>query len=182
MDILNKIQQNSNVPTRCYNTAVTSDIIFKEIASINNIIYTKSSIDTDIYDHIDYYCKFDDKTFTIDIKSAKKFLNNDYDYTKLLEDWVWVELKNVNGYNGWLFGKANYIVLVFLSELWFINRHKLVTFIKNNVNMKYVTNKNDAMYNLYKRLRRNDLLTLIQLKDIKNHLNPKIFQKTLDNI
>jgi len=175
--ILDKIQQNPNVPNRCYNTAVTSDIIFQEIATNNSIIHTKSSIDTDMRDHIDYYCEYDNKKFTIDIKSAKKFLSDDYNYAKLLDDWIWIELKNVNGYNGWLFGKANYIVLVFLTELWFINRQELTKFIRNKVNMKYVMDKSEAMYNLYKRQYRNDLLTLIQLKDVKKELNPKIFQK-----
>jgi len=173
-NILNEIKNNINIPNRCYNTAEKSDIIFQKIAISNNMIIKKSSYNTDIFDHIDYYMTYNNKSFTVDIKSAKKFMEFNHSNGSILDEWIWVELKNVNGKNGWLYGKADYVVYVFLKELWFINRKRLINFINQKLIKEYVTDKKFAQYKLYKRLNRNDLLTLINLKDLKIALNPAI--------
>jgi len=184
LNILEKIEKNPNIPTRCFDTAEKSDFIFRKVAGLQGWNIKKSSDNVDMFDHIDYYVEIPDildkspYNISIDIKSAKKFMINPF--LTLENEWIWIEFKNVNGKEGWLYGKADYIVYVFLNELWFINRKKLITFIPTKLKDEYVDNKLHAHYKLYKRQNRNDLLTLINLGDIKNELNPKILKFDID--
>ena len=170
--ILDTVKNNEHVPLRCYNTAFTSDEIFNKFAKAKNILIEKTPDNIDIYDHIDYYITINNIKFSVDIKSAKKFL--EHQYTNLLNEWIWVELKSVIGRSGWLYGKADYIVYIFPDQIWFINRKKLVNFIEQKITKEHVTDKKDAKYKIYSRQNRLDEITLVKLEDVKNELKPNI--------
>jgi hypothetical protein len=184
LNILEKIEKNPNIPTRCFDTAEKSDFIFRKVADLQGWNIKKSSDSVDIFDHIDYWVEIpdflDNKPYNIsvDIKSAKKFMINPF--LILEHEWIWIEFKNVNGKEGWLYGKADYIVYVFLKEIWFINRKKLINFIPTKLKDEYVDDKIHAHYKLYKRQNRNDLLTLVNLGDIKYELYPNILKFDID--
>lgn len=174
VNILDQIKENKNIPARCYNTATKSDEIFINIATSNGIRITKTTNSVDIYDHIDYTCEYNDKFFTVDIKSSQRTLLFESNYKNIDNEWMWVELKNVNGYTGWLYGDADYVAYVFNEEVWFINRKKLISLVENRVEKVYVNDKSDAHYKLYSRNNRKDLLTLVNFGDIKRELTPYI--------
>lgn len=118
LNILEKIEKNPNIPTRCFDTAEKSDFIFRKVAGLQGWNIKKSSDNVDMFDHIDYYVEIPnilDKSpynISIDIKSAKKFMINPF--LILENEWIWIEFKNVNGKEGWLYGKADYIVHLFI--------------------------------------------------------------------
>jgi hypothetical protein len=172
-NILEQVKANKNVPERCYNTALSSDEIFRSIAKVRGMGIEKTSFEEDMYDHIDYYLTYKGIRFPIDIKSSKRTLTFSGDSKDLMEEWVWIELKNVAGRLGWLYGKAVYIAYIFNNSMWLINRQKLVDFIAKRVTKTFVS-KEEAGYKLYQRRDRKDVLTLVKLGDIMEDIQPVI--------
>jgi len=170
-ELLNGLQQSRYVPERCIATSEKSRLVFETIVSTRlTKQYTKTDLQEDIVDHIDYHINLRGTDVTVDIKSAKKFFDNEN--LNLDDEWIWVELKNVNGFAGWLYGKAHYVVYVFANELWFLNRKKLVDFVNRRVEKTFVVDKRDSCYKLYRRKNRLDVVTQIKLGDVRKELSP----------
>jgi hypothetical protein len=181
-NLIDNLKTNNYVRTDCIDTTLESKKCLLDICNQYNIKYEEANDRTDMYDHIDCFLSCNNMRFSIDYKSSKILLD---EKTNPLNEWVWIEFKNVRGDDGWIYGKADYIVWVLKNQLWFVNRKNLLQFtlrkLKEN-NNQHTDYKNDANYKWYKRFNRNDLITKISLLDIKNNLNPKIFRKALDNI
>jgi hypothetical protein len=126
-----------------------------------------SSIENDIHNHWDV--KISNKKY--DVKGLKKIKRSDISTNQF---WHWIEIKNVNGDLGWLYGEADYFAFE-LNEYWMvINRCVLQNFIKQNVIKEY-TNKNEP-YKLKKRNGRKDVITLVSSYDLWN-ISEKIIKK-----
>ena len=89
---------------------------------------TPSEKKDDIYKHIDVYWngKLDGKEYKnigFDVKGLRKSKRSDL----LPDDTIeWIELKNVQGYDGWIYGKADYIAFECLNDWIVISRKKLI--------------------------------------------------------
>lgn len=97
-----------------------------------------------------------------DVKSMKRYRRSDPHPTDRLH---YVELRNVHGKLGWLYGKADYIV--FETRSWWIcvNRAKLAEFIEGVIWGEETTEKPEP-YKLYRREGRQDLMTVIPTVDL----------------
>mgnify|MGYP003650499442 FL=1 len=113
----------------------------------------KSSRDEDIHMHVDYWN--DDQG--VDVKG-----NN-------LPDEIWVELKNVNGDHGWLFGEATIIAFDMpeLAGFVVVDREDLKDYCKDNVNLVGLVDKRDAYKRCYTRRGRKDIITMLVLSDLQ---------------
>ena len=113
----------------------------------------KSSRAEDIHMHVDYWN--DDQG--VDVKG-----NN-------LPDEIWVELKNVNGLHGWLFGEATIIAFDMpeLAGFVVVDREDLKDYCKENVNFVGLVNKSDAYKRCYTRRGRKDIITMLVLSDLQ---------------
>lgn len=128
---------------------------------------TFSSVVNDIFEHWDVCID----NVKYDVKSMKKIKRTD---EKPDQFWHWVEIKNVNGDFGWLYGKADYFAFE-LNDYWMvIKKRDLQDFIKENV-IKEFTNKNEP-YKLKKRRGRDDVITLVSSYDLWN-ISEKILKK-----
>jgi hypothetical protein len=100
---------------------------------------------------------------TYDVKGMKKYRRKD----KIPTDRIhFVELKNVHGNKGWLYGKADYFA--FETRKWWIvvGRSVLAGFVKDNVpNTKERVHRPEP-YKLYSREGRNDLMTILPTVDL----------------
>jgi len=126
---------------------------------------TRSEVESDIHDHIDYtLCKRNNKA-TIDVKSEK-------DETK-----VYIEFKNVRGNTGWLYGKQDYIAFVFKDEIILVKRKILSEYMesamdisvkpmKASIEQYYDFYEDEAFYLLLQRYGRKDELALIPREDL----------------
>jgi len=118
-----------------------------------------------IEDHIDFiiYNKKDER-HTADIKAQKR-INRGGDKQS---SWTWVELSNVNGKPGWLFGKADYIIFE-LDDGWlFVKLNKLRKLVKELVDTSIIVRRpHEAKYKIYQRLGRKDKISLIEINEIK---------------
>lgn len=119
---------------------------------------TKSSRLDDIHKHVDYWLAMDDKgKWGVDVKG-----NN-------LPDEIWVELQNVGGNPGWLKGESAIIAFDMPEEGGFsvVNRVDLLEYVNQNVNTEVVRDKRSAYKKLYQRKDRQDLITILHLRDIR---------------
>lgn len=139
-------------------------------ASCEKVGYSvrKSSKKDDIEKHIDFYITRSNGTFTsVDVKGANH------------PETIWVELKNVLGKVGWLFGKAEFIAFD-MSEVngfCMVRRTDLIRLVEEEVDANFVE-KQYAYKKLYQRKNRSDVITKLHLTDIKKCRSFKILPYT----
>lgn len=127
----------------------------------------KSTEKEDVEDHIDFWWDSPKKgRIPIDAKGIKK--NNRGD--KAFDDTIhWLELQNVKGKPGWLYGKAEYIAFRTFERIIFVKREKLLSFALEVISGKdvvYDTPK--EFYVPYKRKKwgRDDLSIKVPTSDL----------------
>lgn len=149
---------------------------FIRLAEAKSIKVEESSQKENIEDHIDYWLtKADGKKSSIDVKGLKKSSR----HGKLDWEWLWIEYKNVQGNNGWLYGKQdliafecpNFFLIVQRKELQELCE-KIAPFKPENV----VTKPEDAKRKIYSRNGRSDVLTKISVHDIFEHIKYSIWE------
>lgn len=113
----------------------------------------------DMHEHWDV---MDNMGVKYDVKGMKKYRRSDDKPTDRLH---WIELRNVNGKNGWLYGNAG--VIVFETRKWWllVEREDLVQFIEGIIWGEETTEKPEP-YKLYQREGRQDLLTILPTVDL----------------
>lgn len=126
-------------------------------ATLTNPIFATK--DQDIHEHWDL---MDNMGYRYDVKAMKKYRRFDPEPTDRLH---YVELRNVNGNAGWLYGKAYYIV--FETRSWWIvvRREDLVQFVQGVIWGEDSTEKPEP-YRLYQREGRKDMMTIIPTVDL----------------
>ena len=98
-----------------------------------------------------------------DIKGLKKINRYDNNYQ---DENAWVEGTTVDGRDGWLKGKADYIVFERNNNWLVVKREELLNFtMKKLKENNYKTGK--GKYMIYTRLNRKDKITLVPFEDIK---------------
>jgi len=157
------------------NMGGTAEVQFKEIAEKLGNQVTKSSFREQI-NHIDFHIlNQKGEKYTVDVKSRKKIKRKD---NNVDDEVIWIEFKNVQGKNGWVYGAANFIAFEREDSFLIVSRpalaklcEKIVDLKQINVNVKY------PLYTGYQRYGRNDLLSLIKIEDITNNLKHIIWEK-----
>lgn len=146
--------------------------IFAECCKKNGILVRKASKNDDVRKHIDFFLEKNGKEIAIDFKGAKK--KNRYD-KNVNYDLVWVELQNVCGEKGWLYGEADFIVFEQKNEYVFIPRVKLIQFTEKHVNKTIKKEKEKHCY--YRRKDRQDIIYWTTFQDIINEFPFNNFYK-----
>jgi len=126
-----------------------------------------STTEQDINEHWDV--KLDIK---FDVKAVKKVNRSDGETDETIH---WVELINVRGNRGWLYGEADYFAFE-LDDYWVIvNKQILQTFIAKKCAKK---EKSDtpALYKIYNRSDRLDAITLVKTIDLM-YLAEQVIEK-----
>lgn len=125
---------------------------FKQsIETFFGALVTDASLDEQ-YSHIDFTC---DVRFKVDVKSMKD------------PNTIWIELKNVKGDDGWLYGKATHFAFERANCFVVVNQANLISLVDAKVDMKTIVDKaDDCLYKLYTRLNRKDLLTKLRPSDL----------------
>lgn len=122
-----------------------------------------SSRHQDMFDHIDLIWHINDKVYTFDVKGLKKHNQTDI-YT---DDSIhWVELQNVRGNLGWVYGKADYIVFETNNDWLFVKRKALLDLLEEKVKDKTITNSKE-LYTYYQRYNRQDIVVKVLTSDLR---------------
>ena len=96
----------------------------------------RSTKDEDIKQHIDFWWDSPRKGWIgIDVKGVNKSKRSD----KTFDDSIhWLELQNVQGKDGWLKGKAEYIAFKTSTKIIFVKRDRLLSFALESIKGKEV--------------------------------------------
>lgn len=116
----------------------------------------------DIKEHWDVKVLLNDKEVKIDVKSIKKLNRYDVVYN---ENFHWVELKNVRGEDGWLYGDSDLIAFEIEEYFILVGRLKLKRFIEKKVKNKEIT-YSKTLYTKYQRKGRKDIIVLTKTIDL----------------
>lgn len=124
---------------------------------------TNPKFPTDEEDINEHWDVMDSMGYRYDVKAMKKYRREDAKATDRLH---WVELRNVNGKLGWLYGKAYYIA--FETRSWWIvvKREDLVKFVEGAIWGNGAKIERPKPYELYQRPERQDLMTVIPTVDL----------------
>ena len=115
----------------------------------------KATKKQDMEDHVDYYIGND--LVPVDVKTKS-------------QNSIWLEYTNVRGNNGWLRGKAKYIVIYIREHqmFYFFLREALLGFMKKECTGR--TKNKEAYHMLYTRKGRKDEVMRTTLKRIKGYI------------
>lgn len=121
---------------------------------------TKATQKEDMSEHWDIKIQ---KEVRIDVKAIKR----DRRSGGYNEDIHWVELKNVLGRDGWLYGNATHFAFETCKYWIIVEKMSLQVLISDLCKSKVRTsNAGDALYKLYSRSGRKDLITKIKTIDL----------------
>jgi hypothetical protein len=116
-----------------------------------------ASSDEDIYQHWDV--KIDIK---IDVKAMKKINREDSEPNENIH---YVEIKNVHGNKGWLYGDADYFAFEMRDYYVMVSKIKLQAMIADKCKEK-IKCARPTLYQLYSREGRDDMITLVKTIDL----------------
>ena len=139
-------------------TGRVAEVRFIRAAKELGFQVTKGTRKDDMHLHIDYWLAHSgDSTWGVDVKG-----NN-------LPDEIWCEFKNVAGNPGWMYGGAEIIAFDMPEEGGFsvVQREELKDYCEKTVEDVFVSNKKDAYKKKYTRKDRADVITRLNLLDIR---------------
>lgn len=163
---MNKYQNSINEGFR-------SELTFQKIALLKGFDIKEATRNENIYKHIDFHLKKENRIVTIDVKGMKRISRSNINKNN---DMVWIELQNVSGNTGWLFGQQD--LIAFEQEEYYIlvRREVLKNLVlsllnknpKNYINNKmvFVDTSYKALYSHYQRKNRQDIITTIKTTDL----------------
>lgn len=117
----------------------------------------------DIYGHVDIIWTINDHDYLFDVKSLKKANRSDCTPDDSIH---WIELQNVNGNIGWLYGKAHYIAFETLSDWLIVKRADIINMLKNKI-VDNAISKSKNFYTFYQRDGRQDIVVKVPTKDLR---------------
>jgi hypothetical protein len=124
-----------------------------------------SAKEQNIDEHWDFLIEQDDRAYKVEVKSEKRIQRDD---KNAQAEFIWVELRNVRGKVGWLFGSADLIAFEKQNAFVFVKRLDLLNVVNQNVDLvAKVKSAKDALYKIYTRDGRKDKLTLLPVRDIE---------------
>jgi len=134
-----------------------AEVRFKRAAERLGFKVMKATPKEDMHKHIDYWLLYSDRKHAVDVKG-----NN-------LPDEIWCEFKNVRGNPGWMYGNAHIIAFDMPEEGGFVivDRQELAFWCEQNVKDVIVKEKKDAHLKKYTRRDRLDVITRLNLEDLK---------------
>jgi hypothetical protein len=124
---------------------------FKRLMEAEGRFVLPATGEQNIFEHVDFWV--DNKG--IDVKGNRHL------------DCIWLEINNVKGKEGWLRGKADYIVFDIheLKQFCFFNRTDLLAYCQKITER---ADSKDDFNKLYTRFGRQDLLVKVRYDDIKH--------------
>ena len=126
----------------------------------------KATEKEDKFHHIDFWWDSPKgRKVAIDAKGIKKDKQSDKKYNDKIH---WIEMKNVNGNPGWIYGKADYIAFRTFKNIIFVKRTKLVTYAEEKTKGFDICigNRPEAFYMPYRRKDRLDIIFKCPIEDL----------------
>ena len=151
---------------------------FSRLAKLRGFL-VKPANGMEQFDHVDFHLTSEEEdglmTAMVDVKARKRKKRSD---SYVQDEWIWVEFKNVRGKDGWLYGLADFIAFETEESFILSFRKELVDWCESKIDLKdKVYSAEEAEYMPYTRKGKQDLISMIQLRDIENLPNTAIWKK-----
>jgi Holliday junction resolvase-like predicted endonuclease len=125
--------------------------------------------------NIDFIITNKDKKTFVDVKACKKTSRSSSESN---DEFVWIEFKNINGNNGWLYGASDFIAFERKHDFIIVPKKPLIVLCERIINKSIRVDKtSDALYSIYSRKGRKDEISLIKMQDILNNIKVTIWNK-----
>lgn len=147
--------------------------VFIAVAKRKKLDYRKANI-KEQYSHIDWFLTIDGREVSFDVKAMKKSSRHD---SRVRNDIVWVEYQNVSGNDGWLKGKADFIAFERENDYVLVRRKELLEYCDERIEKVIVHESSQALYKLYSRDGRKDVISMIRMDDVLYKLKSVIWRK-----
>ena len=120
----------------------------------------------DMFDHIDFFWETPKgEMIGIDAKGIKKNRQKDKEFDDTIH---WIEIYNVRGNLGWLYGKAKYIAFRTLSDIIYVKLEDLQRFVSEKMKGKQIVTSNPKeCYIPYQRYGRKDIIIKAKTDDLR---------------
>lgn len=126
----------------------------------------KATLEEDRKQHVDFWCFSKGKKYGIDVKGLHKNNRTDKKYDDTIQ---WVELQNVLGNKGWVYGNTAYIAFLTTKEIIYVPTKRLAKFAEDKIKGKDLTNLCPKdFYIPYQRKNRKDIIVKIPTKDLSS--------------
>jgi hypothetical protein len=128
--------------------------------------YIAALKEQDMFGHFDVILSNDINKYKVDVKGFKRKERT----SNFLVDEMWIEYYNVRGDKGWIHGKADWIAQRTDDHTFYIFDRKSLLEQTNSLiqwKLPMVTSASQALYRLYQRQNRQDIITRIKLQDVK---------------
>jgi hypothetical protein len=109
-----------------------------------------------------------------DVKDVKKVSRSDIYPNELYH---FLEIKNVNGDLGWVYGQANYFAFATNRYFIVVKKEDLQNFIKYNISKIYVDSPDKSLYALYSRKDRKDVISMVTSLDLMHISKMVLFRE-----
>jgi hypothetical protein len=150
--------------------------LFEVLAKNKNLKIEKASLKQQL-SNIDFIISNNDKKTFIDVKACKKTSRSSEESN---EEFVWIEFKNINGNNGWLYGASDFVAFERVKDFVIVPKKPLILLCERIVNRAIKVDKaSDALYSIYSRKGRKDEISLIKMKDILDNIKITIWKKEI---
>lgn len=126
----------------------------------------KATRNEDVREHIDFWwISKDGNEYGFDVKGVRKNKRSD----KVSDDKInWIELVNVQGKPGWVYGNAKYIAFLTNESVLYVPRKKLALYIEEKIKGKPLSTVNPSMcYIPYQRFGRQDMIVKVPTNDLR---------------
>lgn len=126
----------------------------------------KSTKNEDMFDHIDFWWDSPRKgRIGIDVKGIKKSNRKD----KIVDDSIhWIEIQNVRGNPGWIYGKSEYIAFRTFEKILFVKLVDLQKFAEDKTKGKEIVYSNPKEFYIpYQRYGRQDKVFKCPTSDLE---------------
>lgn len=135
---------------------------FVSLAIAKGYTVEESSIAVDRKDHIDYYISKNGVTKSVDIKSIRGVGSG-----RDKNEYTWIELQNVNGRHGWIYGKQDLVVFERVDHWLLVDRQSLARWVDLVVDRGRIVDRyGDPVYAVYSKDTDRSLTTLIRYADM----------------
>lgn len=160
-------QLNETIKKMYLDGLLDENFVMEAVSNTLGGYVTKSTKKEDMYDHIDFWWNSPKQgKIGIDVKGIRKNSRHDADVDDTIN---WIEILNVSGNPGWIYGKATYIAFRTKKNILFVKNTKLQTYANEKTKGKPIVNYNpNEFYVPYQRKGRKDIIFKVPTTDIEN--------------
>lgn len=158
---------------------LSSERQFSNLALSRGFETRESSKYENMIKHVDVFMRKNKRIYSVDVKAPKKNLRSSKVFSN---NKTWIELMNVSGNTGWLYGEQDYIAFDLEDRFIIVKTNELRGYIETVVALEeeITSDIRKSDYGLYRRSNygRKDIITRIETRDLYM-LEHKIWMKPL---